>query len=196
MDLKQTHATSRIQEHLFRKKIHPKSFEQVVSARKSLHGVVPMLWMIQWLVRSRAFVGEAKGAHFTDVDGHDYIDFCLGDTGAMTGHAPEATVKAITEQIQKGITLMLPFEDVIWVYEEVKRRPVAVPAVRPDRDRRESSCITHGKPHHRPPRKFWCSIIVITARWTKLLSRWTKKARPCRAPITWDRKLIRARLPK
>lgn len=68
------------------------------------------------------FVKEAKGAHFTDVDGNDYVDFCLGDTGAMTGHAPAATVKAITEQIQKGITLMLPYEDVIWVGEELQRR--------------------------------------------------------------------------
>ncbi len=48
--------------------------------------------------------------------------FALGDTGAMTGHGPEATVNAITEQIQKGITLMLPYEDVIWVGEELQRR--------------------------------------------------------------------------
>src|SRR4026208_1948317 len=40
----------------------------------------------------------------------------------MTGHAPDATVNAITEQIQKGITLMLPYEDVIWVGEELQRR--------------------------------------------------------------------------
>ena len=109
------------EEHLFRKN-HSKSFELYQRARKSLHGGVPMLWMIRWAGSFPVFVKEAKGAHFTDVDGHDYIDFCLGDTGAMTGHAPEATVKAITEQIQKGITLMLPFEDVIWVGEELQRR--------------------------------------------------------------------------
>jgi glutamate-1-semialdehyde 2,1-aminomutase len=67
-------------------------------------------------------VKEAKGAHFTDVDGNRYVDFCLGDTGAMTGHSPDATVKAIEQQIQKGITLMLPYEDVIWVGEELQRR--------------------------------------------------------------------------
>src|SRR4030095_3838339 len=65
---------------------------------------------------------EAKGAHFTDVYGNSYIDFCLGDTGAMTGHGQQATINAITKQIQKGITLMLPFEDVIWVGEELQRR--------------------------------------------------------------------------
>ena len=39
------------------------------------------------------FVADAHGAHFTDLDGHDYVDLCLGDTGAMTGHSPEAAVQ-------------------------------------------------------------------------------------------------------
>ena len=81
-----------------------------------------MLWMIRWAGSFPVFAKEAKGGHFTDVDGNSYIDFCLGDTGAMTGHSPEATVTAINEQIQKGITLMLPYEDVIWVGEELQRR--------------------------------------------------------------------------
>ena len=101
---------------------HPKSYELYQRARKSLHGGVPMLWMVRWAGSFPVFVKEAKGAHFTDVDAHDYIDFCLGDTGAMTGHSPDATIKAIQEQIQKGITLMLPYEDVIWVGEELQRR--------------------------------------------------------------------------
>jgi glutamate-1-semialdehyde 2,1-aminomutase len=101
---------------------HPKSYELYQRARKSLHGGVPMLWMIRWAGSFPVFVKDAKGAHFTDVDGNSYLDLCLGDTGAMTGHSPDATVKAITEQIQKGITLMLPYEDVIWVGEELQRR--------------------------------------------------------------------------
>jgi len=109
------------EEQLFHKN-HPKSFELYQRARKSLHGGVPMLWMIRWAGSFPVFVKEAKGAHFTDVDGNSYIDFCLGDTGAMTGHSPDATVSAINEQVQKGITLMLPYEDVIWVGEELQRR--------------------------------------------------------------------------
>ncbi len=103
-------------------KNHPKSNELYQRARKSLYGGVPMLWMVRWAGSFPVFVKEAKGAHFTDVDGNDYIDFCLGDTAAMTGHGPQATVNAVTEQIQKGITLMLPYEDVIWVGEELQRR--------------------------------------------------------------------------
>jgi len=109
------------EEQLFHKS-HPKSYELYKRARKSLHGGVPMLWMMRWAGSFPVFVKEAKGAHFTDVDGNSYIDFCLGDTGAMTGHSPDATVKAINDQIQKGITLMLPYEDVIWVGEELQRR--------------------------------------------------------------------------
>ena len=109
------------EEQLFHKN-HPRAFELYQRARKSLQGGVPMLWMIRWAGSFPVFVKEAKGAHFTDVDGYRYIDFCLGDTGAMTGHSPDATVNAITEQIQKGITLMLPYEDVIWVGEELQRR--------------------------------------------------------------------------
>jgi glutamate-1-semialdehyde 2,1-aminomutase len=109
------------EEQLFHKK-HPKSYELYQRARKSLHGGVPMLWMVRWAGSFPVFVKEAKGAHCTDVDGNNYIEFCLGDTGAMTGHSPDATVQAVQAQIQKGITLMLPFEDVIWVGEELQRR--------------------------------------------------------------------------
>lgn len=109
-------------EEQFFHKAHPKSYELYQRARKSLHGGVPMLWMIRWAGSFPVFVKEARGAHFIDVDGNSYIDLCLGDTGAMTGHSPEATVNAIAEQIRKGITLMLPYEDVIWVGEELQRR--------------------------------------------------------------------------
>jgi glutamate-1-semialdehyde 2,1-aminomutase len=109
------------EEELFRK-THPKSYELYLRARKSLDGGVPMLWMIRWAGSFPVFVKQAKGAHFTDVDGNSYLDLCLGDTGAMTGHAPEATLKAIREQIEKGITLMLPYEDVVEVGEELQRR--------------------------------------------------------------------------
>jgi glutamate-1-semialdehyde 2,1-aminomutase len=109
------------EEQLFHKN-HPRSYELYRRARKSLHGGVPMLWMIRWAGSFPVFVNEARGARFTDVDGNSYIDLCLGDTGAMTGHSPTATVEAISRQIQKGITLMLPYEDVIWVGEELQTR--------------------------------------------------------------------------
>lgn len=81
-----------------------------------------MLWMIRWAGSFPIFVDNASGAHFVDVDGNDYVDFCLGDTGAMTGHGPSKTKMAINKQAEKGITLMLPFEEVISVGEELQKR--------------------------------------------------------------------------
>lgn len=101
---------------------HPRSRELFIRAQRSLLAGVPMPWMVRWAGSFPVFVAEGKGAHFTDVDGHDYIDFCLGDTGAMTGHAPEATVQAMMAQLHKGLTFMLPSEDAIWVGEELARR--------------------------------------------------------------------------
>ena len=103
-------------------KSHARSYELYRQARRSLPGGVPMLWMIRWAGPFPVFVRDAKGAHFTDVDGNDYMDFCLGDTGAMTGHAPEKTIEAVIDRVQKGTTLMLPVEEAIWVGEELQRR--------------------------------------------------------------------------
>jgi glutamate-1-semialdehyde 2,1-aminomutase len=100
----------------------PKSQALFERARKSLLAGVPMNWMVKWAGAFPPFVREAQGAHFFDVDGHRYIDFCLGDTGAMTGHSPSATVKAVEEQTRRGITLMLPGEDAIFVAEELQNR--------------------------------------------------------------------------
>ena len=99
-----------------------KSRELFEAARGSLLAGVPMPWMTEWAGPYPVFVQEAQGARFTDVDGHEYVDFCLGDTGAMTGHAPAPTVEAISNQSASGITLMLPSEDSAWVGQELARR--------------------------------------------------------------------------
>jgi glutamate-1-semialdehyde 2,1-aminomutase len=100
----------------------PKSKALFERARKSLLAGVPMNWMVKWAGAFPPFVREAQGAEFFDVDGHRYVDFCLGDTGAMTGHSPSSTVKAVEEQLRRGITLMLPGEDAIFVAEELQKR--------------------------------------------------------------------------
>ena len=81
-----------------------------------------MHWMVRWPGGFPIFANEASGAHFRDVDGIEYVDFCLGDTGAMTGHSPEPVAQAIAEQAARGITLMLPSEDALRVGEELSRR--------------------------------------------------------------------------
>src|SRR6202451_4443475 len=100
----------------------PLSAALYARAQKSLLGGVPMSVMKKWAGKFPVFVAEARGATFTDVDGHHYVDFCLGDTGAMTGHSPAATIDAITRQSQQGITLMLPTSDALLVGEELSFR--------------------------------------------------------------------------
>lgn len=101
---------------------HPRSAELYLRAQASLLGGVPMNWMNKWAGAFPVFVKSAKGAHFTDVDGRDYVDLCLGDTGAMTGHSPEVVAEAVSRRVREGITLMLPTEDSLWVGEDLKRR--------------------------------------------------------------------------
>jgi glutamate-1-semialdehyde 2,1-aminomutase len=134
----------------------PKSAALFERARKSLLAGVPMNWMAKWAGAFPPFVAEAHGAEVVDVDGHRYVDFCLGDTGAMTGHSPAFTVAAAQEQLARGITLMLPNEDAIFVGEELQRRfglprwQFALSATDANR----------------------FSIRAITAPWTKLSSHW------------------------
>lgn len=110
------------QEDIHFEKAHPKSKALFERARGSLLNGVPMNWMVRWAGSFPVFVEAASGAHFTDVDGNSYLDLCLGDTGAMTGHAPQVTLDALNEQARKGLTTMLPTENAIWVGEELKRR--------------------------------------------------------------------------
>ena len=101
---------------------HPRSHELSQQAQAHMLDGVPMNWMTRWSSPYPPFVAEAHGASFTCVDGHRYTDFCLGDTGAMTGHSPAATVAAAQAQLARGITTMLPTEDSVWVAGELSRR--------------------------------------------------------------------------
>jgi glutamate-1-semialdehyde 2,1-aminomutase len=101
---------------------HKKSAEEFERSKKVMHEGVPMSWMAKWPGDHAVFVKSAKGAHFQDIDGNDYIDFCLGDTGSMTGHSPDATVAAIGVQAAKGITAMLPTEDASIVSAQLAER--------------------------------------------------------------------------
>ncbi|MGA0153703.1 MAG: aminotransferase class III-fold pyridoxal phosphate-dependent enzyme, partial [Ilumatobacteraceae bacterium] len=101
---------------------HPRSAEIAGSARRHLVAGVPMPWMTRWPGGFPVFVDHASGARFVDVDGNEYVDFCMGDTGAMAGHALPAVTAALAERARLGITTMLPSEDALWVAEELRRR--------------------------------------------------------------------------
>lgn len=92
---------------------HPHSVALSERARLSLWGGVPMHWMSDWSTPVPLFVERASGARFFDVDGHEYVDFCLGDTGSMFGHSPAPIAAALCEQAHRGLTCMLPSVDAV-----------------------------------------------------------------------------------
>jgi glutamate-1-semialdehyde 2,1-aminomutase len=91
-------------------------------AESALLGGVPMPWMMRWAGGFPVVAAHAEGARLTDTDGHEYVDFCLGDTGAMAGHAPAPVVAAASEQLARGATLMLPTGDAELAAGELARR--------------------------------------------------------------------------
>jgi glutamate-1-semialdehyde aminotransferase len=101
---------------------HATSGRLAAEARRSLLFGVPMNWMTRWPGDHPVYVDHAGGARFTDADGNEFVDFCLGDTGGMAGHSPPATVEAVARQARRGITLMLPTADAAWVGTELARR--------------------------------------------------------------------------
>jgi len=89
-----------------------------------LFGGVPMTWMNKSAGGFPLYLATAKGAHVEDIDGHDMVDLCLGDTGAMAGHSPAPTVQAVQRRYAEigGATAMMPSEDAAWVGAELTRR--------------------------------------------------------------------------
>ena len=102
---------------------HPRS-AAAYARSEHLFGRVPMTWMNKNAGGFPIYLERARGNRVWDIDGFEYVDFALGDTGAMAGHSPEATVTAIQHRIanQGGITTMAPTEDAEWVAAELARR--------------------------------------------------------------------------
>ncbi len=102
---------------------NPRS-QAAYEASTHLFGRVPMTWMNKRAGGFPLYLASAKGAQVTDLDGHSYVDLCLGDTGAMAGHCPEPVVRAVRQRLEEtgGLTAMMPTTDAAWVGAELARR--------------------------------------------------------------------------
>jgi glutamate-1-semialdehyde 2,1-aminomutase len=100
----------------------PRSAELLERGRDSMPGGIPNSWFRLNYDHPPVYVAEGKGAYFTDVDGHRYLDMMLGISCAFCGHAPEPVAEAIARQARRGSMFQLPVEDAIWVSEELSRR--------------------------------------------------------------------------
>jgi len=102
--------------------LHPRSLALAGHGIAGFYQGVPMHWMRDWSMPYPFLVESALGAVLRDVDGNEYADFCLGDTGAMFGHSPPPVVEAIERQAGRGLTYMLPTEDAIAVGRLLEER--------------------------------------------------------------------------
>jgi glutamate-1-semialdehyde 2,1-aminomutase len=101
---------------------HPRSRQAFTAGQQHYLYGTPSHWMRRWAGGFPLTAAAAQGAHLWCIDGHEYVDFCLGDTGAMCGHGPPAVTAAVGAQLARGATLMLPTEDADWVGAELARR--------------------------------------------------------------------------
>jgi glutamate-1-semialdehyde 2,1-aminomutase len=99
-----------------------KSKEAFDNAQEMLLNGTPTPWMGDWGTQHPIFVSKASGNKLTDIDGNEYIDFCLGDSGAMFGHSPEATAEIVAKQVRQGITFMMPTLDSLEIGKELGKR--------------------------------------------------------------------------
>lgn len=102
--------------------LHPRSRDLYKQGQAHYLYGAPSHWFRRWAGGFPLYAQAAYGARLTCVDGHDYADFCLGDTGGMCGHGPEAVTQAVADQMRRGATVMLPTDDAQWVGEELSRR--------------------------------------------------------------------------
>ena len=100
---------------------HPQSRALLERSKTSLLNGVPMNWMTKWATPFPLFGRDADGCHITDVDGHRYLDLCLGDTAAFFGHNVAALTEAVAEQAARGLAFMMPTEDAIHVGDALQR---------------------------------------------------------------------------
>lgn len=89
-------------------KQHPLSMAAGQRSSSHLLWGVPMHWMCDWPSPTPLVVAHARDVTVRCADGLDYVDFCLGDTGAMFGHSPSALVQGLTQALHNGLTTMLP----------------------------------------------------------------------------------------
>ena len=101
---------------------HPRSRAHFQAGERHYLYGAPMHWMRRWAGGFPLYADRAEGAQLWCVDGLSYVDFCLGDTGAMCGHAAPAVTAAVSTQLARGATLMLPTVDAEWVGAELAQR--------------------------------------------------------------------------
>lgn len=62
----------------------------------------------QFPERAPAAIAYGKGSHVWDIDGNEYLDCSMGLTSVSLGHAYESVVKAVQEEVGRGVNFQRP----------------------------------------------------------------------------------------
>ena len=76
------------------------------------------------------FVKEAKGSHFTDVDGNQFIDYHLAFGPVILGHANPVVNSAVKEQLDRGVVHGLNQEVEVELSEKIAKHVPCAEMVR------------------------------------------------------------------
>lgn len=76
------------------------------------------------------FTQHAKGSKIYDVDGREYIDYCLAYGALILGHRNEEVKNAVTEQLEEGWLYGTPHEKEIELATQIIRHYPSVEMVR------------------------------------------------------------------
>lgn len=87
---------------------HGKSLQQKEKRREVLLYNAPMNWMQQWPLDFPVTVERGEKHKITDVDGNEYIDFCLGYSAAFPGHGIGEVGKALSGTMEGGMVYTMP----------------------------------------------------------------------------------------
>jgi glutamate-1-semialdehyde 2,1-aminomutase len=80
--------------------------------------------------RDPIFVADGAGAHITDVDGNDYIDWVCSWGPLILGHAHPAIVDAVAEAVTSGTSFGAPTDREVQLAAEIAERVPSVQMLR------------------------------------------------------------------
>jgi len=87
---------------------HKKSLQEKTERSGVLLYNAPMNWMQQWPLAFPLTVDHGEKHKLIDVDGNEYVDFCLGYSAAFPGHGSREVVRELNESMAGGMVYTMP----------------------------------------------------------------------------------------
>lgn len=76
------------------------------------------------------FIGQGEGSRIRDVDGNEYVDYCLAYGPLILGHRPPEVLEAVRDQLKRGILFGIPSELELDLAEKITKHVPCAEMVR------------------------------------------------------------------